>query len=47
MKRGFKKLCQQYGVPTPIEYCSNGVITEEEKQQMFASSGNSFGGIQH
>jgi len=30
-KRQFKQLCQQYGVSVPIEYCTNGRITEEDK----------------
>lgn len=29
-KRQFKQLCQQYGVPVPIEYCKNGKITDED-----------------
>lgn len=30
-KRVFKKLCQEHNVCVPIEYCTNGKITEEEK----------------
>ncbi len=33
-KRSFKELCNRYGVPTPIEYCSSGTITEAEKERI-------------
>ena len=33
-KRTFKELCRQHSVPVPFEYCSNGVITEEEKNKI-------------
>lgn len=33
-KRNFKKLCKQYGVPVPYEYCTSGIITDVEKEQV-------------
>ena len=30
-KRTFKELCAKYGVPVPKEYCTNGVMTDAEK----------------
>lgn len=33
-KRVFKELCGQYGIPVPREYCSNGRLTDEEKESI-------------
>lgn len=33
-KRRFKGLCQQYQVPVPKEYCANGNMTAEERDQV-------------